>query len=698
MAGYDAQGYLPPDLAPTMPVWAQPDTSHQDDVNKLWYLEVPVGKWNMTSFNYNQYANKPGEPATTRFCALNKQDFEIPPGQVGYSGQHGDVFPNCYVRPSDADGRNRKFFEQAQMAQTLYANGKLEATSEINTIDPWGLQPCAGTKTIFEVLLPVATAIFAGIATGELLGFVVAADAPQAIKSVLTLGAVAFGWEFGTAISEGDETSRRQIFETSSKIVGTSVGAAATLTAVYFVSDKWQSHEVLWLAGGGVAGFFVLSPLVLPFIDNFSLGIIGVLWRFLNGIIGLVTGVVCGISNWDVDGCSVGRNPNARSWDRTLLSAAAVDEMANNYDLDTKQKEVAYQALLLNAASYSAALSPYDVANQVAAFDSERGWNGTINPDPRINSYSAFGPLVQASLNEDPAWYEKLSGGTYYPYYWTMFAKDSEKSLLQKCATADELLSDTKMQTWMSDAHKLALQGKSQRYPISVPFKMYNCETIFSGFLQQTEWKYGLDWIKDFHDPGVELGLPCKTDDPVRYYMLRAFAACDTSTTEGELIRRLDAYIKREVPSAERNASFFGALLSTLEKWRFPTQVGSDQEALQIWANWYRYTVGGTDTQCEAVINAIETIGSKDWRALGNKADAYAPGPSDCTAERKGKFDAYTAFFGAKSCDEAVQRVTGSNDEQYKCGVGSALDFAQGCAYSASSRNLIDEWVAACSQ
>ncbi len=713
-AVYDVQGYLPAGLAPTMPVWSMPDELNRSDVNKEWYLGVPVGRWNMTSFNYNQFANKNGDPVLTRYCALNNQDFDIEPGEVWFNGQHGDLFPNCYTRNSDADGRNRKFFEQAQMAQALHANGKFEAVSEINRTDPWGLQPCAGTRTIFEVLLPVAAAVIAGVVTGELLGFIVPSDAPQAIKSILTLGATAFGWEFGTAISEGDEVTRMQIFQTSSVIVGVSIGATLPLFGVYLATDDWQSHEMMWVVGGGAAGYYFLSPLVLPYIDNFSTGIIGVLWRFLNGIVGLITGVVCNLSNWDVDGCSVSRNSYARSWDRTLLSAAAVDELANNYDLDPKQQEVAYQALLLNAASFDTWETPYSVANQVNTLDNERSWNGTVAPDDRINAYSAFGPVVQATLNKDPAWYEKLSGGTYYPYYLTMFEKDSERSLLQKCATAQELLDKPKMQTWMSDAHKLAEQGKLQPYPVSIPKETFSCEVAYLRCMQQPNEGSAYELARVFTSNYAEVFANCRKDPAKLKYVVwwEVFLQWrDPATGAQRVIAENYVLTEGQDPLNLLNEQeLIAGVVAIFRHFKLDTTIGDNTQAQEIWRFWLYCAQKNRSapiplqpTSCQEDIYHIARD-NPTYAELGRRAAATGTQPiHGCSDKEQGEIYAWRGM-NTTNCDTLVQNgVRAFNQNPSKageCGWGSAFmqasDFRTQC--SLESQNQVEQWVAACSQ
>lgn len=720
MAGYDAQGYLPHGLGATQPVWSMPPNPAVPGVNESWWLGVPVGKWNMTSFDYNSFEQHvDGTPLSQRFCALNNKDFDVT-DQPTWNGKYGDLFPGCYVRASDVSN-NRKFYEQAQQAQTLFSGGKLDAVSEINRIDPWGLQPCAGNRTIFELLLPVAAALFAGIATGELLSLALPPTAPQAIRAIVVVGATAFGWEFASAISESDQVTREGIFDTSSKIAGVAIGSATALGAVYAVSDSWQAHEYIWLGIGAAGGYFVIAPFILPKIDNFGTGIIGVVWRFLNGIVSLITSVVCDISNWDEDGCSVSKNPKARSWDRTLLSAAAVESMADNYDLDEKQKEVAYQAMLLNAATVQTyGIGAWDVPSSrvysLMNLGPEKAWNGRMytGDNREQNAFSALGPLVQANYVETPAWYEKLSGGNMYPYFWTMFPKDDNKALLQKCATADELLSDPTMQRWMSDAHVAAQKGKLQPYPISVPHETFSCEVAYLQCMQQPSEGAAYEWARVLTVNYPDVLANCRKDPAKLKYVVwwGVFLLWrDPATGAQRVIAENYELTEGQEPLNLLNEQeLIAGVVAIFRHFKLDTTIGDNVQAQEIWRFWLYCAqkdrtapIPVLPTNCQQDIYHIARD-NPTYAELGRRAVATGSQPiHGCSDKEQGEIYAWRGM-NTNNCDTLVQiGVRSFNQNPSKageCGWGNAFmqasDFRTQC--SPESQNQVEQWVAACSQ
>lgn len=718
---YDKQGYLPAGLAPTQPFWSQPNNTNQPNVNEYWEYGVPVGKWNMTSFNYDQWANQPGQPVNNRFCALNSEDFFIdhPPGYP--KKQYGNLFPSCYTRQSDV-ALNRNFFKVAQDIDVAFAAGKFDAVSEINHSNPSDAQPCHEGRTLIEMLLPAAAAIAAGIVSGILMGYAVPANAPQVFKPVGVLGSAAFGWEFGSAINEGDTQKRRELFRTCSAIAGVTAGSMGAVMVTYVFSDAWQTYEIPILAFGAATGYFFLAPLILPAIDNFGVGIIGYVWRFVDGVLGFFGGLACGIANWGIDGCTKSVNPQARSWDRILLSSAAVQDMARNFDMDEKEKEVAFQALTLNAASWSVYQDPYNVANQVASYDSERSWNGVKRSpleggDGNQNAYSPFGPIVQANWIHEPQWWENMygTGVNIAEFYWGMYPKpDEDKNILQKCDTAEKLLGNERVRKWMDNAYTIAQHGKSQPYPVGLPKEIFGCESAMSYCLQQPSAQAAGELADVLLTSYRDVFDACKKNPEKRKFSIwwQVFLEWgrESRTAPQYVIGTNVLLVDGLKLTLENEHDVMKGVVEIFRKFGLDRALDGHDSAKDIWVYWLYCASDNRNaplplqpTVCDKKLDQVQE-GSPTIAQLGQNLLRTGYGIGGCDAEQAGKMAAYRRF-ETDSCDDARKvfqdyftRVPPTNEA--KCGIARGFlqgsDFSAAC--SAETQDIVQQWVAACSQ
>ncbi len=711
---YDLQGWLPADLAPTQPIWSQPNNMpNVPNVNEFWDRNTPVGKWNMTGFNYNIFESS-FDKSAARFCALNKEDFNIPKTDRQWLwGQVGDVFPNCYQRQSDIMN-NQNLFAIAQEAQTNYAAGKYDAVSEINREDPYHDEPCANKKSILEVITPIAGAILAAVGTGIVLSYGMPNDAPQALKSISVVGALAFGFGVGSAIVETDSKRRREIFQQSSAVLGTAAGADASLIAAYIVLPNWQDHEYIWIAIGGATGYFVLAPLILPYIDNYLTGIFGFVFRLLDDVAGLFGDIACQIGNWDIDGCTRQTNTEARSWDRVLFATALVEEMAKKNDMDDKEKQVAFQALLLNAASFNTYQDPWEVATKVWLNGTERKWNSSVSPDARLNAYSVFGPLVQANTTNDPAWYEKLSGGANYEYYFTMFTVDKEAPLLQRCAPLRTLIGDTKIQEWMDDAYKLAKKGKMQVYPRTLPKYTFSCDVAYLRCMQEPNESSAYELARLFVSNYLDIFTACRQDPAKLKFIVwwDVFLLWREPATGAERVIAENYELTKGQDPLDllKEQEIMAGIVAIFRHFKLDTTIGDNVQAQEIWRFWLycaqkdrNKPIPVLPTACQEDIYHIER-NDPTYAELGKRAAATGSQPiRGCSDKEQAKIAAWRKF-DFLSCDETVaagvNAFKNNPNKESECGYGEAFlaasDYKTKCGLA--SQNQVEQWVAACSQ
>lgn len=761
MTEYDPAGYLPPGLFDTTQIWDATGVKAKHCNNPVfprwfpafmyrgfgdppfdakaypcaWQRNLPYNAWFPTSKWVSPATGTPkwegGKPTGQKwgdpwgpypygnnfFCVLEESDGISEGSKSVPAGNWGNVYPKCFQAAGANAPFDRLYFEAVNDAQNVFRNGQLDDVTEINRADPYNRDPCGGRGSL-AMLMPWALAVLAGVGTSIMLRYVVFDSVPPIALTSLSVGAAGFGWNFGQAI-QAKPRDRDYYVGWASTFLATGAGVTGAVLAGYTLLDDWTAYEMPLILAGGAGGYFFLEPVIQPAISTGGGGLLGSTLGFLGTIVGGIEKFFCGISNWDIDGCSPEKNENARSWDRVLLAAAAADSLAKSHGLDDKEKEVAFQAMLVNAANVNAFENPTEKMETMMGFDVARSWTvGAAPPDSEdgkpTNSFANLGHVVQTELlpieeTQMQAWVQGLIRGQERnnKYMQTMFPK-GEGALLQKCDQFSEIENVPQFARWMDLALQAAQKGQLAPTRIGVPIKLYNCQIVYTTFLQYANWETAMTYLRDFERDHNKGGLDylndCKESNAKLYYGLYAFASVkiEHDTTAGGAVIQIDDYVRAKIPPTVQTPEFYQLLLSSLGQWQFSSKIAGDADASEIWRKWARIADGGVLTACEIALTNIET-GDTNWRALGAKAAQYPNNPMGCTELERGKFDAYRLFDRTTTCTNAVgfERLQFQNapyGDKYKCGVGTAFSTATGFNCNADNQKQIDEWVAACSQ
>lgn len=760
---YDPAGYLPPGLYDTTQIWDATGVKAKHCNNPLftrwfpdymyggfgdppfdtraypcaWSRNLPYNAWFVNSKWYSPAEGTPmlekNKPTgktwenpwgpypygNNFFCVLEEADGISQGSKSVKAGNWGEVFPKCFQSAGVYGTYDRLYFTAVNDAQLQFREGHMDDVTEINRNDPFNRDPCGGRSSL-AMLVPWALTVVLGVGTSVLLRYVVFDEVPAVSLTALSVGAAGFGWNFGQAI-QAKSRDRDYYVSSASTFLGASIGVSGAVIGGYVLLPDWQKLEIPLIVGGGVTGYYYLAPMIEPSIGTGG-GLLGSVFGFLNTVVGGLEKFFCGIANWDIDGCSPEKNETARSWDRVLLAAAGADSLAKSYGLDDKEKEVAFQALLVNAANFNAFDTPTDKMEQLMQFNTARSWVVQSAPrdtpdDKPTNSFASMGHVVQPELlpleeTQMQAWVQHLLQGQERnnKYMQTMFEK-GEGALLQKCDTFASIEEKPQVARWMDLAYEAAQKGRLAPTNIGVPYKLFNCKIIYSDFLQRVSWEAGVeflaDWEKDFNKQGIDFLHTCKQTDKTLYFVLYAIVSAKEARVgmgggnAPLFVELINSFVLSKVPAEVQTPEFYSFLIATLEKWHISSAVANNAAASEIWRRWVRAASGGVVTECDIALAKIED-GDNNWRALGAKA-VKEGAVGDCTAVQRGKLEAYQLFDKTTTCTNAVgyeklQFQNAPYDNQYKCGVGAAFSRAEGFNCNADAQNTIDSWVAACSQ
>ncbi len=756
---YDPAGYLPPGLYDTTQIWEATGVKAKNCNNPLfsrwfpdymyrgigdppfdpraypcaWNRNVPYNAWFVNTKWINPAEGTPkwqnrrptgetwgnpwGPDGDNFICVLDEKDGISEGSKSVPAGNWGHVYPKCFQTVGASAPFNRLYFESVGDAQTQFNAGHLDDVSEINRVDPYNRDPCGGRGSL-AMLVPWALAVLAGVGTSIALRYVVFDQVPPISLTALSVGAAGFGWYFGQAIQAKPRDRDYYVSSASAFLgVGAAVGGAVIVSAV--VLPDWTTYELPVIAIGAGVGYFYLAPIIEPGISTGG-GLLGSTLGFLGTIVGGIEKFFCGISNWDIDGCSPEKNESARSWDRVLLAAAAANSLGQSHDLDEKEKEVAFQAMLVNAANVNAYESSTDKLETLMGFDVARSWAvGSAPPNTEdnkpTNSFAMLGHVVQTELlpieeTQMQAWIQGLFRGQERnnKYMQAMFEK-GDGALLQKCDQFEEIEQVPQFKKWMDKAYAAAQNGKMAPLRTTQVQKLASCDGIYTEFLQFETWQGGFAYLQEYASTynrfDWDFLYVCKKSKPELYHVLYACVFIrSTSITAAAAVLQIEEYISKNMQESERTPRFYEVLLVTLGKWQFASQIADFIEASNVWRKWQRLASGTVETACTATIAAIES-GDSNWKAVGAKAAQYWGAPEGCTREEEGRLGAYKLFgYPFPDCTAAVRGVAeyvqnvAAGDKQFECGVGAAFSNVTGFQCAPPAQTTIDAWVTACSQ